>query len=121
MVLHKTKIPFTRQTFFFANLAHAEGGRALSVPVPKSAKPLKSLIDGSRADELFSALTRRHRRGLENESFADKRNHDAEVEEVKTRVSGPVVGSRRERVYVPSSVLPKRFTVFSAGLGGIRS
>ncbi len=90
--------------------------------VPNDAKPLKTLIDGSRADELFSALTRGHRRRLEAESFGDKRNPVPEFAGLKSGVSRPVVaGSRRERVYVPSSVFPNRFTVFSAGHGGIRS
>jgi hypothetical protein len=90
--------------------------------VPKGTKPLKSLIDGGRVDELFSALTRGHRRRLEAESFSNKRKHVAEVVEVRSRVSGSVVvGSRRERVYVPSSAFPNGFTVFSAGHGGIRS
>ncbi len=92
------------------------------MPVPKGTRLLNSLIDGSRPDELFSALTRHYRRGLVAERFADKRNPVTEVVGLKSRVSGPVVvGSRRERVHVPSSVLPKRSTVFSAGLGGIRS
>jgi hypothetical protein len=91
------------------------------VPVSKDMKPPKPLIDGSRVDELFSALTRGHRRRVKAQSIPNERNPVTEVVGLNSRVSGPVVvGSRRERVYVPSSVLPKRSTVFSAGLGGIR-